>query len=160
MNHKVLTADPQKCTGCRACEIACSLKHAQVSNPARSRIRVVNWKSARHFLPVACQHCEDAPCLQACPQDAISRDAALGQVVIDYARCVGCRTCFYACPFGAMNFDSERGRPFKCDLCGGQPLCVEICTDKALAFTDPATVTYPRMRETARVYSVLKTRSS
>ena len=152
MTNKVLTADPKKCTGCRSCEIACSLKHARVSSPDRSRIRVVNLKPARHFLPVACQHCEDAPCLKACPQEAISRDADLAQVVIDYTRCVGCRTCFFACPFGAMQFDGDRGRPFKCDLCGGEPLCVAICEDDALAFTDPTAVSYPRARATARIY--------
>jgi len=152
MSAKVLTVDPQKCTGCRACEVACSVAHAQVSNPARSRIRVVTWRPARCFLPVACQQCEDAPCLQACPQEAISRDEGRGQVIIDYTRCVGCRTCFYACPFGAMKFDADRGRPFKCDLCGGQPLCVEICEDQALAFKDPLAVTYPRAREASRIY--------
>lgn len=150
MNARVLTADPKKCTGCRACEIACSMKHAQVSNPVRSRIRVVHLESAQQFLPLACQQCEDAPCLEACPQEAISRDG--GQVVIDYAKCVGCRTCFYACPFGAMKFDADRGRPFKCDLCGGQPLCVDICEDNALAYIDPADAATPRRRETARIY--------
>lgn len=152
MTAKVLTVDPQKCTGCRSCEIACSVKHAQVSNPARSRIRVVNLKPARRFLPVSCQHCEEAPCLQACPQEAISRDEELARVVIDYGKCVGCRTCFYACPFGAMKFDADRGRPFKCNLCDGRPLCVEICPVNALAYTDPTAVSYPRVREMARVY--------
>ena len=152
MNIKVLTADPKKCTGCGACEIACSLEHAQVSNPARSRIRVMNWGAAPRFLPVACQHCEEAPCLAACPREAISRDTDLARVSIDYTRCVGCRTCFYACPFGAMKFDSERGRPYKCDLCGGRPLCVEICADQALAYTDPTAEALARKRETARTY--------
>ena len=152
MNTKVLTADPKKCTGCRACEIACSLKHAKVSNPDRSRIRVVDFKPARSFLPVACQHCEDAPCLQACPMEAISRDVELGQVVIDYSRCVGCRTCYYACPFGAARFDADRGRPFKCDLCGGRPLCVDVCMDDALAYADPTAGPHTRAREMARVY--------
>ena len=152
MNPKVLIADPEKCTGCRACEIACSVKHAHVSNPARSRIRVMNWKNANLFFPVSCQHCEDAPCLKACPREAISRDSGLASVVIDYTRCVGCRTCVYACPFGAMKFDGDRGRPYKCDLCGGTPLCVEICDDNALTFTDPAQVQYPRARERARAF--------
>jgi Fe-S-cluster-containing hydrogenase component 2 len=152
MNNKVLTADPKKCTGCRSCEIACSLKHAQVSNPVRSRIRVVDWNSARVFLPVACQHCEDAPCQQACPREAISRDTDLARVVIDYTKCVGCRTCYYACPFGAMKFDDGQGRPFKCNLCDGSPLCVDICADRALAYEDPTAAPYPRARDMARVY--------
>jgi len=152
MPAKVLTADPQKCTGCRTCEVACSLKHAQVSNPARSRIRAVSWKAAEQFLPVSCQHCEEAPCLEACPREAISREPELARVVVDYSTCVGCRTCFYACPFGAMKFDPDRGRPFRCNLCDGQPLCVELCEDKALTYTNPTAVPYPRARETARVY--------
>lgn len=152
MPAKILTADPQKCTGCRTCEVACSVKHVQVSNPVRARIRVVNWKASEQFLPVSCQHCEDAPCQEACPREAISREAGLERVVIDYSKCVGCRTCFYACPFGAMKFDADRGRPFKCNLCDGQPLCVELCEDNALAFTVPSAVTYQRGRDMARVY--------
>jgi len=152
MPAKVLTADPQKCTGCRTCEVACSVQHAQVSNPVRARIRVVNWDAEKKFIPVSCQHCEDAPCLQACPQEAIGREPDLERVAVDYHKCVGCRTCFYACPFGAMNFDADRGRPFKCNLCDGQPLCVELCEDKALTYTSPTAVPYPRAREMARVY--------
>jgi carbon-monoxide dehydrogenase iron sulfur subunit len=152
MDSKILIADPKKCTGCRSCEIVCSLGRTGVSNPARARIRVINWQNKGLFLPVSCQHCEDAPCRKACPQEAISRDAALDRVVTDYSKCVGCRTCVYACPFGAMKFDADRGRPFKCDLCGGEPLCVAICEDKALAYADPTAVPYPRAREMARVY--------
>ena len=70
--------------------------------------------------------------------EAISRDADLGRVVIDYARCVGCRTCYYACPFGAAKFDADRGRPFKCDLCGDRdvPACVAACPNRALIVID------------------------
>ena len=142
MPAKVLTADPQKCTGCRTCEIACSVQHAQVSNPARARIRVAHWDAEKKFIPVSCQHCEEA----------ISREPELERVAVDYHKCVGCRTCLYACPFGAMNFDADRGRPFKCNLCDGQPLCVELCEDKALTFTSPTALPYPRAREMARVY--------
>jgi len=152
MDSKILIADPKKCTGCRSCEIVCSLGRTGVSNPARARIRVINWQNKGLFLPVSCQHCEDAPCRKACPQEAISRDAVFERVVIDYSKCVGCRTCVYACPFGAMKFDADRGRPFKCDLCGGDPLCIDACDDNALAFSDPGSQHYPRIREMARTF--------
>ena len=63
-------------------------------------------------------------------KEAISRDADRLRTVIDYNLCVGCRMCVYACPFGAMGFDADRGRPYKCDLCGGDPLCVKFCEPK------------------------------
>ncbi len=160
MNTKILTVDPLKCTGCRDCEIACSLKHACVNNPAKSRIRVLKWKQPDQFLPVSCQHCDEAPCLQACPKEAISREDGPRGVVIDYTRCVGCRACFYACPFGAMQFDGDRGRPFKCNLCDGEPLCVEICADNALGYIDPSVVQYPRARAMARTLKKLSSKGS
>lgn len=149
-SSKVLLLDPKKCTGCLACQMACSLGQEYVCNPQRSRIRVINLKNSGRFLPVSCQHCEEAPCAAACPKSAISRDNAMVRTVVDYSLCVGCAMCVHACPFGAMGFDGDRGRPFKCDLCNGNPLCVTFCEPGALTFTEAPMLAYPSARASAR----------
>ncbi|RPJ10050.1 MAG: 4Fe-4S dicluster domain-containing protein, partial [Desulfobacteraceae bacterium] len=102
---KVIAVDPQKCNGCRLCETACSLFHKGETDPALSRIRIIEWDIKGVFLPVLCQHCADAPCGKACPKDAISWNDDWGRVTIDYNRCVSCRMCEAACPYGAIRFD-------------------------------------------------------
>jgi len=149
MTMKVLLSDPQKCTGCGLCRMACSLSHEGVCSPQRSRVRVIELSDDGHYLPLACQHCDDAPCLASCPKKAIYRDSDLVRTVIDYNLCVGCRMCVHACPFGAMGFDEDRGRPFKCDLCGGDPLCVDFCEPMALTFVDATMLQYARVRKSA-----------
>ncbi|MGD2270346.1 MAG: 4Fe-4S dicluster domain-containing protein [Desulfobacterales bacterium] len=149
MTTRVLVADAQKCTGCKLCQIACSLQHCDVSNPARARIRIIEWNKAGVFLPVSCQQCEDAPCMAVCPREAIYRDEAFLRVAVDYDRCISCRLCVSACPFGAMGFDQEKQKVFKCDLCDGQPQCVRFCYPKSLNFVDARMIQYPRGRKSA-----------
>ena len=74
---KVLMIDYEKCTGCRICEQVCSVKHEGVSNPARSRIKIVKWESEGRYVPVGCQQCESAPCMAICPVQALFRDEEL-----------------------------------------------------------------------------------
>ena len=64
---KVLYVDHQKCTGCQLCELVCAVSHDGKSNPARSRIRVVKWEAEGLYIPMTCQQCQDAPCLNVCP---------------------------------------------------------------------------------------------
>jgi len=149
MNTKVLLSDPRKCTGCGLCAVACSMRKAGVCNPERSRIRVIELDEYGRYLPLACQHCEDAPCAAVCPREAIYRDRDQVRTVIDYNLCVGCRMCVHACPFGAIGFDDDRGRPFKCDLCGGDPLCVQFCEPAALTFREAGMLPYNRARQSA-----------
>ena len=132
---KTLYIDHQKCTGCRLCELVCSVSHDGISNPARSRIRVMKWEAEGLFIPMSCQQCQDAPCMAVCPMKAISRDEEMGLVSIDYNACIGCRTCIGACPFGAMSFHLKEKQVFKCDLCDGEPQCVEWCPEEALDYT-------------------------
>ena len=101
---KVLSIDYQKCTGCRTCEQVCSVKHDGVLNPMRSRIKVMKWEAEGLYVPMSCQQCQDAPCLNVCPVKAISRDDEMGLVAVDYDVCIGCRSCVVVCPFGAMSF--------------------------------------------------------
>ena len=103
---KVLMINYEKCTGCRLCELVCSVVHEGVSNPFRSRIKVMKWEHEGLYVPMSCQQCEDAPCMNVCPVKAISRDERLNRVMVDYNVCIGCRMCVTACPFGAMSFDS------------------------------------------------------
>jgi len=148
---KVLGVDPKKCNGCRLCEVACSLIHEGEIVPARSRIQVIEWHASGIFLPVFCQHCADAPCRAACPRDAISWRDDWGRVVIDYDRCVSCRMCVAACPFGAIRFDKARQVVFKCDLCNGNPQCVNFCQPEALTFRDADRIQSLRIRQSAGI---------
>jgi len=155
MQKKMLVTDPEKCTGCRLCEIVCSVKHTGVSNPARAGIHIIKWDNEGFYFPMRCQHCQDAPCMAVCPKDAISRDTELDSVTINYDLCIGCKMCISACPFGAMGFDIQLKRVFKCDLCDGDPQCVRFCDMKAIDYIEVAKLKYPRMRESAENYSEL-----
>jgi len=133
---KVLAIDYEKCTGCRLCELVCSVKHEGVSNPARSRIKIIKWEQEGRYVPMSCQQCESAPCLVICPVKAISRDETLNRVTVDYDVCIGCRMCVAICPFGAMAFDTQANRVIKCDFCDGDPLCAKFCDEKAVQYVD------------------------
>ena len=137
---KVLMIDYEKCTGCRLCELVCSVKHEGVSNPARSRIKVVKWEWEGRYVPMSCQQCESAPCQAVCPVKAVSRDEEMGRVEIDYDVCIGCRMCVAVCPFGAMGFDILAKKVIKCDFCDGDPQCVRFCEPEAIQYVDAAEV--------------------
>ena len=97
--QKILMTDYQKCTGCRLCELVCSVMHEGVSNPARSRIKVMKWESEGLYVPMSCQQCEDAPCMNVCPVKAISHDEDFGFLKVDYERLCHCpRTDFRSIP--------------------------------------------------------------
>lgn len=151
---KVLMINYEKCTGCRLCELVCSVMHEGVSNPSRSRIKVMKWESEGLYIPMSCQQCEDAPCMNVCPVKAISRDETLNRMVVDYNVCIGCRMCVTACPFGAMSFDSIGKRVVKCDLCDGDPQCVRFCEVGALEYVDADRVSVFKKRDAAQRLSV------
>ena len=150
MTAKTLIVDPIKCNGCGDCKTACAEKHTGEKDPARSRIQLINHDIEDGFyLPMTCQQCDDPPCLAVCPHEAIYRDDDLNRVMIDRNRCIGCKMCVSACPFGAMGFDEDRGRAYKCDLCGGDPACVASCDRKALTFGESFQLHLPQMRDIA-----------
>jgi len=146
---KALYINYEKCTGCRLCELVCAVKHDGISNPTRSRIRVMKWEMEGLYIPMSCQQCQDAPCMNACPVKALSRDEELGRVVHDYDICIGCRTCVSVCPFGAMSFNTIDRKVIKCDLCEGDPQCVRFCDRKAVDFVSPDDVSIDKKREAA-----------
>lgn len=151
---KVLMIDHEKCTGCRLCELVCSVKHDGISNPMRSRIRVVKWEQEGLYIPMSCQQCQDAPCMNGCPVNAISHDETLNRIEVDYDICIGCRTCVSVCPFGAMNFNTIDRKVIKCDLCDGDPQCVRFCDIKAVDYVDAGDVSIMKKKEAAQRLSV------
>jgi carbon-monoxide dehydrogenase iron sulfur subunit len=150
MEQKVLVVDQQKCTGCRLCELVCSVHHTGASNPSRSRIKVVKWEHVGVYLPMTCNHCEKAYCVEVCPTKACHRELENNnRVVIDKNLCIGCRTCIVACPFGHPFFDVQERVTVKCDFCDGDPKCVAFCDMKAVAYVDADMIQVAKKREAA-----------
>jgi carbon-monoxide dehydrogenase iron sulfur subunit len=130
---------PERCIGCRSCELACSLVNDGEMNPSKSRIAVISFIEGKYLLPYmipfTCKQCVDAPCMRACPVDAISRSKDRMKVItLDEEQCIGCGKCVSACPFGAMSFETGKKKAFKCQLCGGNPVCASICPTGAIVF--------------------------
>lgn len=147
MPVKVLVIDQEKCTGCRKCEMVCSVFHTGSSDPNRSRIRVVKWEKFGFYFPVTCQNCERPYCTEVCPAKACHRDLKTEQVLIDKDKCIGCRTCILSCPFGVPFFDKIERVTMKCDFCNGDPQCVSCCEAKAIDYVDIDTVHMYKRRE-------------
>ncbi len=142
------------CTGCKACQISCKDKWDLPVGVTWRRVAEYtggDWtenadKSYTHsvftyYTSVACNHCENPACLASCPTQAIQKRDD-GIVIIDQSLCIGCRYCEWACPYGAPQFDAEKGVMSKCNSCydavdaGGQPTCVTACPSRALEFGD------------------------
>jgi len=135
---KVIVVDPDRCTGCKVCELICSLHHEDEINPMKSRINIMSWEVEGIDIPMICQQCEDAPCQTVCPTRAIYLNEETGALLIDDAKCIGCRMCLSACPFGAPSVLPDTKKVVKCDLCSGEPQCVEFCEPRALQYMSAA----------------------
>ena len=131
--RKFITADPEKCVGCGVCEYICAFEKEKAFNPLKSRIRVVRLDSVIN-LAVACRLCEDAPCVAACPRDALTQSEETGIILVDEDKCNGCGWCIEACDYGAITLHPDSKTVIVCDLCGGEPKCVEWCPEEALDF--------------------------
>lgn len=143
MRVKTMFLDPSRCIGCRACEAAC---RECDSHKGESMIMVdfIDRGMSVATQPTLCMHCQDpvAPCAQVCPVLAISitSDGVVQQA--EPSRCIGCRNCVYACPFGVPKFDIEARLMKKCNLCydrtsqGMQPWCAQACPTQAIWYGD------------------------
>jgi len=131
---KSLVIVPDRCTGCRLCELACSYRHHETMAPSRSRVHVVRLDHEPVDAAIFCVQC--GLCIAACPLNAIRRDLKTGAVVVDEEKCTGCGQCVHVCPFGAVSIDPVTGKALICDLCGGDPECVKACPEDALLYLD------------------------
>jgi carbon-monoxide dehydrogenase iron sulfur subunit len=142
MADYVIAIDYDKCTGCRICEIACSVRNTGAVDPGRSRIRVIRLATEGNTLPVPvlCMKCVEAFCKAICPVGAISDDPVTGARVVNKDKCIACSACVYACPFGAIAVDRTLGAAFNCNHCDGEPTCVQFCPRGALQYLDSSEV--------------------
>ncbi|MEM2111425.1 MAG: 4Fe-4S dicluster domain-containing protein [Candidatus Bathyarchaeia archaeon] len=149
-SRKFISADPDKCVGCCVCEYACSFEKEKVFNPTKSRIRVVRLDTIIN-MSLACRLCEDAPCVAACPRDALSQSEENGTIKVDEDKCNGCGWCIEACDYGAIMLHPDKKVVFVCDLCNGNPKCIEWCPEEALDF-----VSKDVLAQKARISAVKK----
>lgn len=142
MRQIAFFVDATRCIDCKTCEVAC-----KDANDAAVglRLRKVRTFEGGDFpavyaynLSMACNHCEDPACVRQCPAKAYTKRESDGVVVHDPTRCIGCRYCTWACPYGAPQYDQDEGRVRKCNLCveeldrGGTPACVSSCPLRAI----------------------------
>jgi Fe-S-cluster-containing dehydrogenase component len=144
-NQAAMLVDLNRCTGCHACSVSCKTEHAVPLGDFRIRVRYLERPESERtqlaFVPLLCMHCQDAPCLDACPTSAIDR-LEDGRVVVDADRCCGNKACVAACPYGAIFINAFTQKADKCDFCthrtevGLDPACASACPTGALKFHD------------------------
>jgi len=131
VSRKFVAVDPAKCTGCGLCEYVCTLEKNELPwNPLKSRIRVIRITPAFNFA-LTCRFCENAPCVRACPRKALTQTDE-GFILVDEAKCDRCGWCIQACPYGGISLHPEKTSVLVCDLCNGEPKCVDFCPEEAL----------------------------
>ncbi len=133
---KVLTIDLARCTGCRSCEYACSFRHTGAFNRWDSKIIISQFLDDYIFIPTVCTQCEDAYCVNVCPTKALTKNYETGVVEFDSNKCIVCKQCVIACPWGSIKLNHTGREIIKCDLCGGDPECVKVCQPGALRFVE------------------------
>ena len=156
-----------KCIACQACFVAC--KEENQVHPGMKWVRIDRQEDPKArvitYFRVSCQHCEEPACMKVCPAKAISK-GKFGEVLVDQAKCIGCKMCLAACPYGAPQFNDAKvttywpgkkplverplepwqqhvaGKAEHCTLCshrlakGKKPACVENCSTGALTLID------------------------
>lgn len=146
MARYAIVLDTRRCVGCHSCTVACKVHNDlpvdMIYNPVTTIGPTGVFPNVHMVhIPLLCMHCGNPPCVDACPTGA-SQQRADGIVFVDDRKCVGCKACVMACPYGARIPNHEKGTVQKCDFCmervdaGKEPHCVKTCHQKARSFGD------------------------
>ena len=145
MTRYGMLINTKKCVGCYACRMAC-----QMINKLEPEEAFISYKEIEQgtypsvyaeTVPVQCMHCENAPCQQVCPTHATYTTES-GVVLVDEEKCIGCKYCMMACPYGVRDWNKASQTVEKCTLCGhltanGElPACVKSCSAGARFYGD------------------------
>lgn len=153
---KTVFVRPERCIGCKHCEIACAVEHSKTKNLYTAifeeplptpRIHVTPTFGIMTY-PDKCRHCNPAPCMQVCPSGAIARDKETDTVLLNEEKCIACGMCAIVCPFDVITYHQswhvslDQEIAIKCDHCferitnGLLPACVDACKTGALVYGD------------------------
>lgn len=132
---KKLQIDDEKCTGCLSCVNSCAFAHTNMFSML-SKISISKNKYEGSSKINVCVQCDEAPCIEACPVDALKRNPETGVVDFFSDKCIGCKQCIKVCPYNGINFNIEDNIIEKCDLCNGDPMCVKVCTTGAITLVE------------------------
>lgn len=135
--------DLDRCVGCHSCSVSCKTEHEVPLGNFRMRVRYMETPDSKKiaFAPLMCMQCEDAPCITACPSNALKKMDD-GRVVVRESKCDLERECVSACPYGAISINEEKQVAEKCDFCthrtelGLEPACADSCPSQAIQFGD------------------------
>ena len=181
---KAFVIDVSHCPGCYACQFVCKDEHCgndwtpyarpqpdtgQFWMKINEYVRGTVPKVKMAYVPVLCMHCAEAPCLKACPAEAIYQRPD-GLVVIDPQKCTGCQSCLDACPYGCIYYNADLNLAQKCTGCAHlldrgwkEPRCVDVCFNGAIKFGEEselssliaeAEVLHPEYGTKPRVYYI------
>jgi Fe-S-cluster-containing dehydrogenase component len=153
MGKYALVIDHESCWGCKTCEVACKQENRaadgiKLISVTEDGPKMVEGQLDFLFHVNVCRHCDDAPCADACPEEAIAGRED-GIVVMDYEKCTGCQSCIEACPYDVIAFDREKNLAQKCNLChhrvdrGLLPACADnVCLAHCIHFENPDGITH------------------
>ena len=147
MARNCIVVNLDRCIGCWSCELACKLENDVALGERWNKVVQVEpfgeWPHvSTYWLPTMCQQCEDSPCTHVCPTGASYRDEKTGIVLVDKEKCIGCKYCMMACPYGVRSWNAEQQVVEKCTLCqqrtaqGELPQCVSQCCGMARWYGD------------------------
>ncbi len=155
---KSIYFDIDRCIGCFACQAACKQENDLAPHQLEEVLeqtapiwrRVMEVEQGEYgqetvgYISLSCMHCSDAPCVIACPTGALVREQDGGRVIVRQSKCIGCKMCLQACPFGVPQYGKDDLMQ-KCDLCltrlqdgETEPACVAACPSKALCYGETA----------------------